>query len=87
MAGPPKSLQGGVAAGNFRFPMDDGASSPYATFLAELEQIQRHKWLVSEREGRDVGFERALNEWARNHRTEWRREQNRRRAWSARRGR
>ena len=67
--------------------MDDGASSPYATFLAELEQIQRHKWLVSEREGRDVGFERALNEWARNHRTEWRREQNRRRTGSARRGR
>ena len=68
--------------------MDDGASSPYATFLAELEQIQRHKWLVSEREGRDVGFERALNEWARNHRTEWRREQNqRRRAASGRRSR
>jgi hypothetical protein len=54
-------------------------SSPYAAFLAELEQIQRHKWLVSESEGRDVGFERALNEWARGHRTAWRREQNRRR--------
>jgi hypothetical protein len=58
-----------------------------AAFLAELEQIQRHKWLVSEREGRDVGFERALNEWARNHRAEWRREQNRRRAGTGRRGR
>ncbi len=80
-------MQGGAAAGTFPPPMDDGVSSPYATFLAELEQIQRHKWLVSEREGRDVGFERALTEWARNHRTEWRREQNRRRAGSARRGR
>lgn len=50
--------------------------SPYTQFQAELEQILRHKWLVSEREGRDVGFERALNEWALNHRAEWRREQN-----------
>jgi len=57
--------------------MDDAVSSPYAAFLAELDQIQRHKWLVSESEGRDVGFERALNEWARNNQTEWRREQNR----------
>ena len=60
---------------------------PFAEFQAELEQIMRHKWLVSEREGRDVGFERALNEWARNHRTEWRREQNRRRGSPERRSR
>lgn len=50
--------------------------NPYAEFKAELDQIQRHKWLVSEREGKDVGFERALNEWARNHRTAWRRARN-----------
>jgi len=50
--------------------------SPYHEFKAELEQIQRHKWLVSERAGRDVGFERALTDWARHHRAEWRRERN-----------
>ena len=50
--------------------------TPYGEFLAELEEIQRHKWLMSEREGRDVGFERALNEWARNYRSEWRQMRN-----------
>lgn len=48
----------------------------YSEFKAELEQILRHKWLVSEKENRDVGFERALNEWAQNHRAEWRRHRN-----------
>lgn len=51
-------------------------SSAYRQFQSELEQILRHKWLVSESEGRDVGFERALSEWALNHRAQWRREQN-----------
>lgn len=50
--------------------------SSYRQFQSELEHILRHKWLVSEREGQDVGFERALNEWALNHRAQWRREQN-----------
>ncbi|MDZ4404158.1 hypothetical protein [Prosthecobacter sp.] len=46
--------------------------TPYGEFLAEQEEIQRLKWLASEREGHDIGFEFALNEWARNHRAEWR---------------
>ncbi|HEY1081304.1 MAG TPA: DUF4032 domain-containing protein [Prosthecobacter sp.] len=57
--------------------MPAATQNPYTEFKAELDQILRHKWLVSEKEGRDVGFERALNEWAQNHRTEWRRERNR----------
>jgi len=48
----------------------------YAEFKAELDQILRHKWLVSEKIGRDVGFEKALNEWAQNHRAAWRRQRN-----------
>lgn len=51
-------------------------SSPYAEFQAELAEIHRHKWLVSEREGKDVGFERALTEWAEVHRQNWRRQRN-----------
>jgi hypothetical protein len=39
-------------------------ASPYAEFLAELDEIQRHKWHLSERDGVDVGFERALSDWA-----------------------
>jgi hypothetical protein len=50
--------------------------TPYGEFLAELEEIQRLKWLASERGGRDVGFEHALNEWAANHRESWRRDRN-----------
>lgn len=50
--------------------------TPYIEFLAELEEIQRLKWLVSELKDRDIGFEVALNEWAHQHRAEWRRERN-----------
>ncbi|MFO1440310.1 MAG: hypothetical protein U1F81_18460 [Verrucomicrobiaceae bacterium] len=46
--------------------------NPYAEFLAELDEIDRHKWHLSEREGVDVGFEKALNDWATNHRSAWR---------------
>ena len=45
---------------------------PYGEFEAELKEIERHKWNVSEREGRDIGFERALTEWSQMHRTHWR---------------
>ena len=48
------------------------AGTPYGEFLAEQEEIQRLKWLASESEGHDIGFEFALNAWAHNHRAEWR---------------
>jgi hypothetical protein len=47
-------------------------SSLYQEFLAEREEILRHKWLESERLGYDIGFERALLDWIRKHREEWR---------------
>ncbi len=58
--------------------MPDKASpgTPYVEFLAELDEIQRLKWLVSEESNRDIGFEVALNEWAHQHRAEWRRVRN-----------
>ena len=48
-------------------------SSLYAFFRRELEEIHRHKWLDSEKAGRDLGFELALLDWVRNHRSDWRR--------------
>jgi len=48
-------------------------STLYQEFLAEREEILRHKWLESERLGYDIGFERALLDWIRKHRDEWRR--------------
>ncbi len=47
-------------------------SSLYAEFLAEREEILRHKWIESEKAGRDIGFERALIDWTRHHRARWR---------------
>lgn len=47
-------------------------SSLYQEFLAEREEILRHKWLESEKLGRDIGFERALLDWIRKHRDHWR---------------
>ena len=47
-------------------------SSLYQEFLAERKEILRHKWLESEKAGRDIGFERALLDWIRKHRDSWR---------------
>lgn len=47
-------------------------SSLYQEFLAEREEILRHKWLESEKKGTDIGFERALLDWIRRHRQSWR---------------
>lgn len=49
------------------------SSQLYKEFLAEREEILRHKWLESERLGYDIGFERALLDWIRKHRDGWRR--------------
>ncbi|GHC07376.1 hypothetical protein [Cerasicoccus arenae] len=49
-------------------------SSLYQEFLAEREEILRHKWIESEKRGYDIGFERALLDWIRNHRDKWRSE-------------
>ena len=46
-------------------------SSLYREFLQEREEILKHKWLESEKAGRDIGFERALLDWIRNHRDRW----------------
>lgn len=44
----------------------------YKEFLAEREEILRHKWLESEKAGRDIGFERALLDWIIRYRSRWR---------------
>jgi len=44
----------------------------YKEFLAEREEILRHKWIESEKAGRDIGFERALLDWIVKYRSGWR---------------
>jgi Domain of unknown function (DUF4032) len=47
-------------------------SSLYREFQAEREEILKHKWIESEKAGRDIGFERALTDWIMKHRSKWR---------------
>jgi hypothetical protein len=51
-------------------------AEPYTEFLCEREELMRHKWVMSEKAGKDVGFEAALVDWAFNHRSEWRKQRN-----------
>jgi hypothetical protein len=47
-------------------------SSVYREFLAERNEILKHKWLESEKVGNDIGFEKALLDWIQKHRSNWR---------------
>jgi hypothetical protein len=47
-------------------------SALYREFLAERGEILRHKWIESEKAGRDIGFEAALVNWVIHHRARWR---------------
>ena len=59
-------------------PMSDADASMlkgsllYQEFLAEREEILRHKWFQSEKVGHDIGFEKALLDWIVRHRAAWR---------------
>ncbi len=44
----------------------------YREFLAEREEILRHKWIESEKLGHDIGFEKALLDWIVKFRSTWR---------------
>ena len=46
-------------------------STLYKEFVAEREEILRHKWIESEKVGYDIGFERALIDWIVKHRLAW----------------
>jgi hypothetical protein len=47
-------------------------STLYREFQAEREEILKHKWIESEKAGRDIGFEQALTDWIIKHRGKWR---------------
>ena len=44
----------------------------YKEFLAERAEVLKHKWIESEKAGRDIGFEKALLDWIVKHRSNWR---------------
>jgi hypothetical protein len=47
-------------------------SALYKEFLAERAEILKHKWIESEKVGKDIGFEKALLDWIVKHRSNWR---------------
>ncbi len=49
----------------------------YKEFLAEREEILKHKWIESEKAGADIGFEKALLDWIVKHRSQWREKRSR----------
>jgi len=51
-------------------------SALYKEFLAEREEILKHKWLESEKAGYDIGFEKALLDWIVKQRAMWRSKRN-----------
>lgn len=46
-------------------------TSLYQRFLMEREEVLKHKWIESEKQGYDMGFEKALVDWVKNHRKNW----------------
>jgi len=49
-----------------------GESLFYQEFLAERDEILRHKWFESQKAGHDIGFDHALLDWTFKFRSSWR---------------
>ena len=47
-------------------------SSVYQYYCKELDEILKHKWIESEKAGKDIGFEKALMDWVMHYRKAWR---------------
>jgi len=43
----------------------------YSKFTDMKNEILKHKWIESEKAGKDIGFEKALVDWIEKHRTGW----------------
>lgn len=46
-------------------------SAIYKEFLALREEIDKHKWIESEKAGYDVGWAYAVIDWTMKHKTKW----------------
>ena len=43
----------------------------YKEALAQKEEVERHKWLESEKVGKDIGYDAALINWVMMHKSKW----------------
>jgi hypothetical protein len=46
-------------------------STLYQEYQAEIAEINKHKWLESEKAGHDIGWDRALYDWLLHHKKDW----------------
>ncbi len=46
-------------------------SNLYQKFLELKTEIEKHKWIESEKSGNDIGFETSLVDWISKHRNGW----------------
>jgi len=46
-------------------------TSFYKEFMAQREEIMKHKWYESEKAGQDIGFARAVIEWTMKFKSKW----------------
>lgn len=51
--------------------MSSELSTSYSKYIKIRDEILKHKWIESEKVGKDIGFEQALIEWIGKHRTDW----------------
>jgi len=58
--------------------VEDGfkKSKVYIIYRQEQEEINKLKWIESEKEGRDIGKHKAVFLWTRYHRDKWLKEFN-----------
>ena len=46
-------------------------STWFLQYTAMMEEVKRHKWIESQKAGRDVGLEWAIVDWDVKHRVTW----------------
>jgi hypothetical protein len=46
-------------------------TSLYKEFMAQREEVLKHKWYESEKAGHDVGFSQALIDWTIKFKSKW----------------
>lgn len=51
--------------------MNIEGTSLYKEFLAQREEIMKHKWYESERAGKDIGWAQALIDWTLKFKSKW----------------
>jgi len=51
--------------------MNIADTSLYKEYLAQKEEVMKHKWYESEKAGHDIGFVKAIIGWTIKYKTKW----------------